>query len=80
MTQQLESLAHETLDSPQPFWPARPAFTANLPVWPSASRPLLAPLSTLQWNTEGGPNLHVALLFALLCVMTLVLARPCRNC
>ncbi|MDU0727883.1 cyclic peptide export ABC transporter [Pseudomonas aeruginosa] len=71
MTRTAESLAHETLTLLKPFWP-HVLLSVLLGIAGGLSvTALLATINTAM-NTEGGPNLHVALLFALLCVMTLV--------
>ncbi|ENO4426333.1 cyclic peptide transporter, partial [Pseudomonas aeruginosa] len=67
MTRTAESLAHETLTLLKPFWP-HVLLSVLLGIAGGLSvTALLATINTAM-NTEGGPNLHVALLFALLCV------------
>ncbi|GLU36607.1 MULTISPECIES: cyclic peptide export ABC transporter [Pseudomonas] len=70
MPRTAESLTHETLTLLKPFWPQL-LLSVLLGVAGGLSiTALLATINTAM-NIEGGPNLRIALVFALLCVTTL---------
>ncbi|HEY1027668.1 MAG TPA: cyclic peptide export ABC transporter [Pseudomonas sp.] len=71
MTRTAESLVNETLTLLKPFWP-HVLLSVLLGIAGGLSVTALLATINVAMNTEGGPNLHLALIFALLCVTTLV--------